>query len=503
LPIVEPITLQEALAFSVIALVLGPIIIRWRPDLGRSVSVTLVMILAGLGGLAVLSHFDIDPLRKSLALVPREISLLLVALGIIRVLISFVVNVLLAKRAVPRILGEVAIVISLVVFALVRMDAVGVNLASIITTSAVLTGVIAFSLQATLGNLWGGISLQLDNTCRIGDWIEIDGVTGEVVSIRWRYTALATVSNVTIIIPNQALVTNRVTLLGRRGDQRIPWRRGVEFEVGYEWTPGQVLEVINAAFKGVEIPCVAGDPTPFCVCAGFDAPAVKYIVYYWCTDIRAYLPTDSRVRVHLFAALGRARMEIPISRSDLFLHSGRSVRNNAATREQDARVALLGSLELFAPLTEDERQRLAAQLRPMPFAPGEAIIRQDEQAESLYVLSRGNIDVYNETPGSPRQRLASVKAPAFVGEMGLLTGQPRRATVLAASEVLCYRLDKGDFEAILSARPELVEALSQTVAAREAANSATLASLSAEARAQATGTRANEIVRRIKQFFGL
>ena len=337
MPIVEPVTLQEALAFSVIALVLGPIIIRWRPDLGRSVSITLVMILTGLGGLAVLSHFDVDPLRKSLALVPREICLLLVALGIIRILITFVVNVLLAKRAVPRILGEVAIVISLAVFALVRMDAVGVNLASIITTSAVLTGVIAFSLQATLGNLWGGISLQLDNTCRIGDWIEIDGVTGEVVSIRWRYTALATVSNVTIIIPNQALVTNRVTLLGRRGDQRIPWRRPVEFEVGYEWTPGQVLDVINAAFKTVEIPCVASDPMPFCVCAGFDAPAVKYIVYYWCTDIRAYIPTDSRVRVHIFAALGRARMEIPISRSDLFLHSGRNVRSNAATREQAAR----------------------------------------------------------------------------------------------------------------------------------------------------------------------
>ena len=79
----------------------------------------------------------------------------------------------------------------------------------------------------------------------------------------------------------------------------------------------------------------------------------------------------------------------------------------------------------------------------MPFAPGEAIIRQDEAAESLYVLSRGNIDVYNQTPDAPRQRLASVKAPAFVGEMGLLTGQPRRATVLAANEVLCYRPRQG------------------------------------------------------------
>ena len=173
-------------------------------------------------------------------------------------------------------------------------------------------------------------------------------MTGEVVSIRWRYTALATTSNVTIIIPNQALVTNRVTLLGRRGDVRIPWRRAIEFEVGYEWTPGQVIDVINAAFAGVEIPFVAAEPAPFCACSGFDAPAVKYTVFYWLTDLRADIPTDSRVRVHLFAALGRARMEIPISRSDLFLHSGRNVRTSAAAREQESRIALLGSLELFS-----------------------------------------------------------------------------------------------------------------------------------------------------------
>ena len=96
-----------------------------------------------------------------------------------------------------------------------------------------------------------------------------------------------------------------------------------------------------------------------------------------------------------------------------------------------------------------------------------------------------------------------MKAPAFVGEIGLLTGQPRRATVLAGGEVLSYRLDKRDFEAILSARPENVEALSHTVAAREAANDATLASLSSAALARATGTRANEIVQRIRHFFGL
>ena len=85
---------------------------------------------------------------------------------------------MLKRLAIPRILGGRADRVVLIVFALFRMKVVGVNLAGIITTSAVITGVIAFSLQETLGNLWGGIALQLDNTCRIGDWIRMDGVIG-------------------------------------------------------------------------------------------------------------------------------------------------------------------------------------------------------------------------------------------------------------------------------------------------------------------------------------
>jgi CRP-like cAMP-binding protein len=166
---------------------------------------------------------------------------------------------------------------------------------------------------------------------------------------------------------------------------------------------------------------------------------------------------------------------------------------------------LLRSLELFAPLTDDETHALAAQLRPAPLAAGDVVTRQGEPSDSLYILARGEVAIFRdpEHGNKARKLLAKLSAPAFFGEMGLLTGQARTATIIAESEVLCYRLDKRGFEAIIQARPELAEAMSRTVAARSAANDATLASLSAEARAQATGTRASEIVRRIRQFFGL
>ena len=104
----------------------------------------------------------------------------------------------------PRILSDVLFALSLIVWAIYRMDVLGVNLAGIVTTSTIVGGGIVLSLRETLANLWGGLALQLDNTYRIGDWVRIDEAMGQVVGIRWRYTSLATNSGETLIIPNSA-----------------------------------------------------------------------------------------------------------------------------------------------------------------------------------------------------------------------------------------------------------------------------------------------------------
>jgi len=266
------------------------------------------------------------------------------------------------------------------------------------------------------------------------------------------------------------------------------------------------MAVVAAALKRVDIPCVAAEPAPICICAGFDANAIKYTVYYWLTDITLYMVTDSRIRVHAYAALGRAGMDIPIARSEVYLHSARNLRASRSLEEQESRRALLKSLELFASLTDEETAALATLLIPTPLALGDIATKQGEPSDSLYILARGQVGIFrdaDDTGQLRRQRLATLPAPAYFGEMGLLTGQARTATILAESETLCYRLDKRGFEAIIRARPEIADAMSQTVAARQAANDATLASLSADARARAAGSRANELVRRIRDFFGL
>jgi CRP-like cAMP-binding protein len=392
--------------------------------------------------------------------------------------------------------------VALVVYLLVRVSASGVNLAAIAIPSTVITAALAFSLQATLGNLWGGIALQLDNTCRIGDWIRFEGVTGQIVSIRWRYLAMATTTNETVIIPNAKLVNNHVHVLGRRGDFRVPLRHTVPFAVVYSVPPSQVIAIVRDALLRSEIPTMAMDPPPQCVCLGFDDNGIQYGAIYWLTDLGRDMGTDSDVRVHVYAALQRHGMQIPYPHRVL-IRDRTENREAALNRELEERGRVLAQVPLFSAFTADERRALASELVTCNYVGGDVVSRHGDVADCLYILSSGTVTVYGAAQGNePRPRLAVLTAPDYFGEMGVLTGQPRTATIVTEGEATCYRLDKPGFDAILRARPALVDALSEVIADRQSANDKTLA-LSAEARARQANTRATELVRRIRQFFDL
>lgn len=109
----------------------------------------------------------------------------------------------------------------------------GVDLSEIIATSAVVTAVIGFSLQDTLGNIMGGMALQLEQSIGVGDWVRVGEVEGIVREIRWRQTSIETRSWETVVVPNSALMKSQVTVLGRRQGQPRLHRISVEFNVDF------------------------------------------------------------------------------------------------------------------------------------------------------------------------------------------------------------------------------------------------------------------------------
>jgi len=245
--------LNDALLFALVALALVLIALAVRSPARQAMLAMLIVTAAGVLGLWSYERFGALIRSATGSLLAREAGLAVVTFGVLQIFILFLFQTLLAHRRIPRILNDFVFALSLIGYAIYRLNAVGVNLASLITTSALVTGALAFSAQETLGNLWGGIALQLEKTCRIGDWVRIDSITGQVVGIRWRYMAIATILNETIVIPNSMVMKNRITVVARRGDE--PYRR-----VDTPATPEQKAALGALSESDITATELAGDP---------------------------------------------------------------------------------------------------------------------------------------------------------------------------------------------------------------------------------------------------
>ncbi|HVF64713.1 MAG TPA: mechanosensitive ion channel family protein [Casimicrobiaceae bacterium] len=499
IPVSEEL-LNDASVFTAIAVALALLAFLAPPERRRGLVVLAAGAVIMLTGLFALQSFGATLGSGAAYDIAREALFALLAVAVIRAIVLFVARVLLGGLRVPHILVDAVFVLGIIAYGIYRLNAVGVNLAGVVTTSAILTGALAFSANETLGNLWAGVSLQLENTLRIGDWVRIDDKVGQVVSIRWRSMAIATSDNETFVVPNSQLMKDRVVVLGRAGETHALLRRGVLFQVDYDHAPSAVIAVIDEALDRCEIPLVARSPAPFCVCVEFQDSGILYRAVYFLTNIAEMLRTDSMVLTAIYAALARRGMPIPFPQQ--VVEVKRRSREQAQA-ETSTRTAALAPIELFDVLTDEERTSVAAGLKRLPYAVNDVIFRKGEAADSLYILARGRVRIMDDDAKGHRTPLAELSAPAYFGEMGLMTGQPRRATIISDGDVLCYGLGKSTFDAIVKGRPAIVDALGQVLARRQAENDATLKAADDKARGRHAASGAGEIIRRIKQFFAL
>ena len=402
---------------------------------------------------------------------------------------------------VPRILQDL-IVIGFGIIALFgAASRAGVNLSGIVATGAVLTAVIGLAFQDTLGNLVGGLALQLDSTVRVGDWIKVQDVSGRVTEIRWRSTSIETRNWETVVIPNSVLTRSQVMVMGRRAGEAPRWRRLVPFAVDYRYAPTLVIETVLKALRAQAIANVAEAPEPSCVLMEFGESAARYIVRYHLIDFAADDPTDSVVRTRIYYALTRAGIPLAIPAHTSFVTED-SMERRERKREVDMerRLRALQRLALFADLSEQERTELARALHNAPFAPGEVLTREGAEAHHLYVIDSGRVSVRVGELGQERE-VAQLQSGEFFGEMSLLTGEKRAATVVALTDTQCYRLDADAFRRVLERRPDLAEKVASELAARRNELLATRAALDPQ---RATGSvDKNDLLKQIRTFFGL
>jgi CRP-like cAMP-binding protein len=141
-------------------------------------------------------------------------------------------------------------------------------------------------------------------------------------------------------------------------------------------------------------------------------------------------------------------------------------------------------------------------LKVAPFVRGEALTKQGADAHRLYIIIEGKADVQVTVDGRS-EKLASLGEGDFFGEMGMMTGAPRSATVFAETDMLCYRLDKDAFQKIITSRPEIAEDISHVLARRRLELESVREELSEEAKRLRMDNTQTALLDRIREFFHL
>ncbi|MDX6694370.1 MAG: hypothetical protein QOF02_1973 [Blastocatellia bacterium] len=493
------------LGFVGVALTLSALV----PVERRRIRMAMALFLLSVVGLAVaatLLYYGFDPLTNTAYRWVRWAALFTLCVALINLISVVVFEVLLGavKLKPPRILRDLLIAFAYLVVAITLLSRSGVDLTGIVATSAVITAVVGFSLQDTLGNVMGGMALQMERSIVVGDWIRVDQQEGKVVEIRWRQTSIETRNWDTVVIPNSVLMKGQVVLLGRRLGASRQHRQWVYFNVDFRYAPTDVVEAVETALRAEPIQNVASEPSIHCLVLDFKESYTTYAVRYWLTDLALTDPTDSVVRSRIYFALRRADIPLSIPAQSLFItEDDEKRRQRKRDEEVESRADSLSRVELFHTLTDEERRAIADRLIVAPFVRGEAMTRQGAEAHWLYIMTEGEAEVRVAVDGNLSKRVAMLHAGDFFGEMGLMTGETRSATVVAQTNTECYRLDKKSFEDILKRRPEIAEDISHVLARRRVELEAIREGLNEEAKLKLMSRTQRDMLRRIRDFFTL
>jgi len=430
-------------------------------------------------------------------------ALLLFALA--RAAFVLVADGILATRLakpMPRILRDIAQGLVYIGAAIVVLREFGVDASSLLTTSALLTAIVGLSLQETLGNLFAGLAIQAQQPFEVGDWINFESdpkLAGRVIEINWRATTVLTSAQVELIIPNGVLAKSTIRNYTK---PTAASRREVFVQAPYEISPPRVEEALLSAVADVD--GVLSSPPPGAQTRNFADSGIDYRLTYFVDDFLEGDRIDSEVRQRIWYAFQRAGISIPFPMRTVQVHTVTPEAHTETTKlENVRRKASLLRVDFLRLLPEESLDRLASLSRTLPFMPGEAIIRQGDPGSELYIVQRGQVAInVGRSETHSVAELARLGPGEFFGEMSLMTGETRAATVRAFTECELVEVNKDAFQSVIASDPKFVEPITRVLMDRQLAIEE---NLTARAKRSRTLTEATNqaLLDKIRKFFQL
>jgi CRP-like cAMP-binding protein len=269
-------------------------------------------------------------------------------------------------------------------------------------------------------------------------------------------------------------------------------RLDVEVGASYLRQPNEVKAAIHDGIS--HAPLVLREPPPEVLLVGFDSSAITYRARVWTTAYDRDEAVRDQVRTAIYYAFRRHEIEIPWP---IQVEYHRQDVDVSLLSDLETRLALVGRVEVFGPLADEERGSLAANGRERLFARDEVIVRQDAEGRSMFIIASGGVRVLVE-PG--QREVARLGEGGYFGEMSLLAGAPRNATVRAAEDTTVLEITADVFREVALRNPGVVERVGEVALRRQLELDETRAAAAAESRGTET---ARTFVDRIRRFLKL
>lgn len=408
----------------------------------------------------------------------------------ILLLIEGAAHLLFSRRGrelpLPDLLLGIARAVAVVglAFGVLRFE-LGLNIAPLLASTALLTAVIGFALQGVLGNLLAGMSLHVTRSVMPGDWIELDGLAGKVMVTNWRETRIRTMSGHMIIVPNAKLSESIVHNMVRPNPVR---RHLVDVGASYSDAPDEVIAALVAAAQDVE--AVLPNPKPDAFITAFQDYGINYQLRFWTRDYHRRVTIDGDVNRMIWYRFQRAGIEIPFPMSDQLLNDYLMLVGNRLKLDPKDEERAFITDALFASdltrklvvdsdgqplLTRDDLQTIAPLVRKVLYTDGETLYRQGEDGSTCHIVVSGTLQGRVLDEGGATAAGFTLEAGSLVGEMSLMLDLPRSAEITVADGGVLLELGPKAFRALLALNDEIPAAFARLADERARANQETMA----------------------------
>ncbi len=354
--------------------------------------------------------------------------------------------------------------------------------------------VIGIALKDTLGNLFAGLALQSEKPFHVGDWVVLGDHEGQVQEATWRATKIRTKAGNFVIIPNSVIAEEAIINYSEpTTEQRL--ERVVR--MGHGIRPNDFKKAAMEVFA--DMPEALESPAPDVLTHEYDEYSLQYRCRFWINDYARSEPILDNFCTLLYYRLLRSGMPLPLPTQNVRL--GREGGfGRAVARATDKRLAFVESVDLFSGLKEESRELIARQMRLYTFGAGERILTQGAAGESMFFIERGKVRIVIRE-GTASKELAVLGRGQYMGEMALLTGEPRAASAIAVGDVESYVLDKPGFKKVLMSDKDVAGQISAVVATRKEVLDEKREELGSELLASQAAQK--NLLSRIQNFFGL